>query len=213
MVLEYGGYEYDAAPIDIYFAGEYWNNFSGAFNFALTAARHFGSERLALQLSRSPYSVEALSGIYAINLSLSGKHDVFSYIYSANFFQNVESGFMAHQSFGNSFSFGSFKFYFDLIHRLDMSSPTFFKDFSLVGNATLHASDFVDVFAKAVYDRNDSVQDPHIPVGTDLFKMGGGVELFPWKGHHDDLRIHCLYYHAAESALMIGLSCNLHILK
>lgn len=212
MVIEYGGFEYDASPIDVYFAGEYWDNFAGAFNFAVTASRYIGSERLSLQVARSPYSIETLSGLYAYSMSLNGQVGKFEHLYSVNFFQVEKGRFMAHQAFGNAFHLDPFDIEFDLIHKFDMRNPTFFKDFSVVAKASFSASPCVDIFAKGTYDFNSVVADPQVLPGTELLKLGGGVELFPWKDHRN-FRIHCLYYHGIESVVMVGLTCKLDILK
>ena len=212
VVLECGGYEYDAAPIDVYYAADYWNNGSGFFNFAVSAAKYFGTERVCLQFGRSPFSVEALSGLYCYNISTRGTNGWFSHIWSANFLELEKGVFSAHQFLGNRFEFGPVTTDIDIIHRFAAGSPAFFKDFSLVANVNVAAASWLNVFAKAAYDRNDSSTSSFVKAGTERFIAGGGVEVFPVKGSRD-LRLHCLYYHETFSAVMAGLTFKFHILR
>lgn len=212
VVLECGGYEFDAAPIDVFFAGDYWNHGSGFFNFAIAAARYFGTERVCFQIGRSPLGTVALSGLYSFNLSARGTNGWYSHIWSANIF-GVEKGVQSFQQFlGNRFAFGFVTADVDIIHRLTLGAPTFFKDYSVVMNVNMAVSPWLHLFAKAAYDFNDTSTFALVPPGTDLLKVGGGIEAFPIKGS-SDLRLHCLFYHDTRPILMTGLTFKFHLLR
>lgn len=212
VVLECGGYEYDALPIDVYIAADYWNNGSGFFNYAVSAARYFGSERVCIQVSRSPFSVETLSGLYGYSLSTRGTCGWFSHIWSVNMFELEKGLFSAQQFLGNRFEFGPVTADIDFIHRFSTGSPTFMKDYSLVANVNVAAASWLNIFAKATHDRNETSVNAFVAPGTKRSLFGGGVEVFPIKGSRD-LRFHCLYYHENFSAIMAGMTFTFHILK
>ena len=211
-VLECGGLEYDAVPIDVYYAAEYWNNAPGFYNFSVGAARYFGFERICFQFGVSPFTTDPFAGLYSYNLSFRGGYGCFDHMYSVNFFEQEKGVFSSQVFLGNRFIFGPVKLELDLIHRLCVPRPSFFKDLSTVGRVSVSAADWLDVFAKAAYDKNSTADFSFVVPGTDLLKIGGGVEVYPVKGRKN-VRIHCLYYYGPVSNFMLGLTFNANLLK
>lgn len=211
MMLEYGGFEYDEAPINLYFCGEYWNNYSHAFTFAAYASRALGAGRLYFQIAASPFDRYLSDGLYAYSLSYRGSKGFYSWKHSVNMFEMDHGQFSGHFVLGNRFDFKPFAIEMDLYHRMDMKSPSFFEDYTVVTKAQASLSDKLDIFAKVDYDFNSTVRDPLVAPGTDLLAYGGGVEFYPVAGSRD-IRLHCVWYHRNENVLMAGFTWKFHIL-
>lgn len=216
--LAVGGFEYDAAPIDIYFASEYWDNFGGCFEYAVSAARRFGAEQLTFQFARSPFgnSDKALSGRYAYSLQLLGEAEHWKHIYSVNFLEKETKGeFVNFIALGNKFVFDKFSVYLDLQHRMECSKPTFFKDFTLSSRADFAPAEWVNLFGRADYDYNTSGSATIVSNGTEAFRYGFGAEFFPWEGR-EDIRFHSVFYNDTRTktpCLMLGLTLKLHLIR
>ena len=212
FMIEYGGMEYWAAPIDVYYAGYYWDHFNGCFNYGVTVSRALGeNERLHLQVSRSPFSVELLSGMYAYSMSLRGRQGCWEHHLSVNLLEQTKGSFVNHVALGNDFTWGPVHLQVDLIHRSSLASMSFFKDFSTLGRLTVSATPWLDVFTKCCYDLNVDVDDLNVVPGTEMFKFGGGVEVYPIKDYRG-LRIHCLYYKSGSvPAFMAGVTWKVYI--
>jgi hypothetical protein len=74
-----------------------------------------------------------------------------------------------------------------------------------------HASEKLNVFAKATYDVNeDNVVDLCVLSGTELTRVGAGVEYFPIKDSQD-VRLHGAYSYAwGENGNLGGSVWNNH---
>ena len=74
QVVMIGGWEYDRAPIDIYFCSEYWNNVS-CFQIGASVAytTNEGNDTLTFQVCQSPYD-SGNTDYYAYNLFWAGSH-------------------------------------------------------------------------------------------------------------------------------------------
>ena len=215
-VLAVGGYEYDAAPIDVLLYSEFCNNFGECYNYAVSAARNFNGAKLTFQFSRSPLggTQNAISSRFGYSLMLSGKcGDFYEYIHSVNFFELQTRGqFASYQVLGNKFNFSPVTLTLDLCHRFGCCRPEFFKDYSLMCSATVKATDWMDVFALATYDCNKSDSATLVPCGTDIFKGGAGLAIYPVRDSRN-VRIHCFYSHEYASAFNVGLTMKLHVLS
>lgn len=215
MPIEHGGYEYDEVPMNVYFGCEYWNNYTGCFNYAATVGRRIGRQTLSFQLARSPMGGldKFWSGRFAYSLSLAGSYGWYENRWSVNFYEAVERGrFFSYQVLGNRFKFNPVCIDVDLFHRMDCSNPAFFKDFSVACKAGWEVSPIVNIFLKTAYDLNCSGSETIVRMGTDIFKVGGGLEIFPVKGSRL-FRIHGLYYHDGASHFMAGVTFDVDILK
>lgn len=215
MPVENGGYEYDATPLNLYYTSEYWDNYGTAFNYAASVGRHFGRHTLTIQLARSPLGDQSkfFSGRFGYSLGWTGSFGCYESRWSVNFFELAEKGkFASFQVFGNKFDFNPVCVKLDLFHRLSCSNPTLFKDFSAVCQADWEVSQLLNVFVKATYDKNTSDLETLVAIGTDVFRVGGGFEVFPISGKKN-FRIHCAYYHDGMSHFVTGLTLDVDVLK
>ena len=206
-MVECGGVEYYEMPVDIYFAGEYFNNYH-IFLFGLSAGYWLEGHKdiITAQVAQSPFEY-LFADTYSYNLSWRGHHGCYEAEWSANLYQYGKNGYLTNLAFGNRLQFGRLKWDLDLISRADAGDFSLFKDFSVMTKLQYDIIDGLDVFAKFCADRNLCCEtDYDVYLGTDLRVIGGGVEYFPVKGS-DTVRIHCTYnrtYGTAPSAAVLS---------
>lgn len=201
QVVAIGGYEYDGAPIDLYFCSEYWNNIS-CYQFGVSASYAPGgkNDTFTFQLCESPFRKNVLNvngkEMFAYNLMWTGNHGFFSSLYSVNMIEYMPGRFINYIALGNRFSVGDFVLELDLMNRAAAIKDFPGKDFSVMSELLWHATDRLDIFAKMTYDVNKAVSggDLCVAPGTDIVRVGGGLEFYPLKKTRD-LRLHlnCCY--------------------
>jgi hypothetical protein len=200
QVVAIGGYEYDKAPIDLYFCSEYWNNIAcyqmGVSGSYTTTA---GKDQILFQFCESPFrkNPSNLSNkeMFAYNLMWYGNHGFFSSMYSINFMEYLPGKYINYIALGNRFTFGKFALELDIMNRAMSGSDFLFNDYSIMGELSWNPIDRLNVFVRASYDRNKTVTgDLCVAPGTDLVRAGAGVEFFPLK-NYKNLRLHlnCCY--------------------
>lgn len=201
QVVGIGGYEYDMAPIDCYFNSEYWNNIA-CYQFGVSASyevRNKG-DNLLFQLCESPFRRNALNvsnkEMFAYNLMWYGNHGCFSSIYSLNMVEWMPGRFINYITLGNRFVFGDFDLELDYMNRAVSFNRFIGGDMSVMADFAWHVSDRVTLFAKLTYDVNntDEIGDLCVTPGTDILRVGGGIEYYPLKSTKN-LRLHlnCCY--------------------
>lgn len=211
MQLEYGSFEFDAAPIDMYFSSEYYDNFSGAFTFGLDVIRHFKVGTLVAQIAQSAFSESALGGLHSYSLCYKGSYGCYDWIHSVNSFEIPDGSALANIVLGNRFKFGPAKLELNLIHRANFNTWAWFDDFTVVADANVAATSWMNVVAKFTLDNNRSQNDPLVPSGQKLVSYGAGLEFFPMKDSRD-IRIHCVYYDFKSPTFLAGVTWKIHIL-
>lgn len=212
QIVQGGGIEYDKAPIDVYYFSEASSNFA-CYQFGASVSRYIGTEKLTFQVTRSPFgdNGRTLSDRFAYNLSLRGSTgDWFQRVYSVNFFETGKGLFTSYFALGNIFTFNPVTLELDLYHRSDCLNPSFFKDYTLAGRVTVSAAEWLDLFAKATYDRNSTKSQTTVAIGTDICKYAFGAEFYPKKGSRD-IRLHCLFYHDTHNTILAGLTMKLRL--
>ena len=207
QVVMIGGWEYDRAPMDLYFCSEYWNNVAcyqlGA-SVAFTTNK--GNDTLTFQLCQSPYDTRN-TDYYAYNLFWMGSHGCYTALHSLNFSQYAPSKYVAYVVLGNQFKFGDATIQLDLMNRGASAKELLFDNFSIMGEFSYLVADRVNLFARATYDK---VGDAY-PVGlfvypnTSMTRVGGGVEYYPLGGRGNrDVRLHAAYaYSFGDNGRMI----------
>lgn len=196
QILEIGGYEYDLAPVDIYFLSEYCSNIV-CYQMGVNAGYSFdgGKDQLRLQFCQSPFRSEG-SDIYAYNLMWNGSHGCFDSIWSLNFIEYLPGRFINYLALGNHFTFGRFSVFADFMNRSLMDSVSFLKDFTVIGKVEYSLGERFRVFGKASYDRNDLDREGDWCVcpGTSIGRVGCGVEYFPLADKR--VRLHATFCHS-----------------
>lgn len=208
QVVGIGGFEYDKAPIDCYFNSEYWNNIA-CYQFGVSASYAVGSkgDNLMFQFCESPFRRNALNvagkEMFAYNLMWIGSHDFFSSLYSVNMIEYLPGRFINYIVLGNKFTFSDFILELDIMNRAVSMDELLGKDMSVMADLSWHPLDRLSVFAKLTYDVNRSGRTGDLCVvpGTDILRVGGGIEYYPLKSTKN-LRLHlnCCYTDGQSAA-------------
>ena len=198
QVVGIGGYEYDRAPIDLYYCSEFWNNIacyqlgiSGTFSVA-------PGDNLLLQVCNSPMRgyITDDSGNnvgnskVAVNLMWYGSHGFYESIWSANAFQNSTDSWMYYVALGNRFNITEWlRWDIDLMDRLGKGSG-FIGDFSIMSEISAAPVDGLRVHAKFTWDRNKECHEDWLVLsGTNVRTVSGGVEYHPVKRSRDAVKL------------------------
>lgn len=188
-----GGYEYDRAPIDFYFGSEYWYNMA-CYQWGVNAKYNFGNESndaLMLQVVQSSFR-SVNPSMLSYNLLWTGSYGWLDILHSVNMLEYQPGKFVNFIALGHQFNMGDFKLQLDWMNRADVEHFGF-DDFSLMADLSWGASEKLNVFAKATYDVNkDNVADLCVLPGTEVTRVGAGVEYFPIKDSQD-VRFHAGY--------------------
>ena len=198
QVVGVGGYEYDRAPIDLYFCSEFWNNVA-CYQFGVSATYVLGDgrDRIMAQVCESPFSNHE-KFLFAYNLMWRGNHDWFNSIYSFNAMELTPGKYIYYLALGNEFRFDNFCLQLDFMNRATDGHAFFFKDFSVMGELSYMINNKVNIAARATYDVNNSGvgDDFYVMDGTELARVGGTVEYYPLPKNNKDLRLFGYYSYA-----------------
>lgn len=205
--LAVGGFEYDAAPIDVLFSTNYWDNF---YCFQLGGAAAYksddGNHMLLAQIANSPYvyygaalgtglGAEWRTGLLAYSLFWSGKFGHFNTLYSVNMFERPDHGYMNYIALGNKLIYDRWDLYVDLIHHA-LSADDWGKNYAAVICFNFHLTDDFNIYGKGSYEQNLSETDflnvnnldCLILPGSRISKYGFGFEYNP--SFCKDVRLH-----------------------
>lgn len=210
QVVAIGGYEYDRAPIDLYFCSEYWNNIACyQFGVSTTYTINDGKDAFLLQLCESPFRKNALNSankeMFAYNLMWYGSHDWFSSMYSLNMIEYMPGKFINYVALGNQFTMGKTQLQFDFMNRAARIEDLG-KDFSVMAEFVWKACENLNLILKATYDLNNTKRTGDLCVvpGTDIVRAGAALEYFPIKTYKD-LRLHLNYCYTDGTAAKTGV--------
>ncbi len=196
QVAGIGGFEYDAAPIDLYFCSEYWNNIP-CYQIGASAAytTNDGNDKIMLQFCESPFRRSAVNPdqkeMFAYNAIWYGSHDFYSSIWSVNMIEYAPGKFINYIALGNRFTFSGFTIDLDIMNRAVGGGGFLGRDMSFMFNAGWNPVDRLTVFVKCTHDFNnsDKAGDWCVTPGTSVTRIGGGIEYFPVR----NLRLHLNY--------------------
>ena len=199
--LYIGGFEYDAAPIDVYYYTHFWGEI---YCFQLGVSASYTDKKkknkIVFQFANSPYvhfagkGDEWKKGLFSYNLYWNGNFGPFSTMYSINMMEYERGQFVNYISLGNKLDFPKWSIYLDFQTRT-ANFKNFMRDFTAVSRLDWHVSKSVNLFAKAGYDQNfaedyntEHLIDVMMDAGCNYHFYGLGVEIRPLK--YQDLRIH-----------------------
>lgn len=205
--LAVGGFEYDAAPIDVLFSTNYWDNFyCFQLGGAVAVKSDDGNQMVLAQVATSPYvhygallgypaGQEWRSGLLSYNLYWSGKFGHFNTLYSINMFERSDNGMMNYIALGNKLIYDRWDLYVDLIHHA-LSRNDFGKNYAAIACFNFHLTNDFNIYGKASYEQNKSEVDLQtinnldclIPAGSTITKYGIGFEYNP--SFCKDVRLH-----------------------
>lgn len=195
QILEIGGYEYDLAPIDIYFLSEYCSNIT-CYQMGVNAGYSFdgGKDLFRLQFCQSPFR-QVDSDMYAYNLMWNGSHGCFDSIWSLNMIEYLPGKFINYIALGNHFTFGKLTVFADFMNRSLVDRMSFLRDFTIIGKVAYSFGGKLSVFGKASFDHNDLDEEGDwcVMPGTSTGRVGCGVEYFPLADKR--VRLHATFCH------------------
>ena len=125
-----------------------------------------------------------------------GSHCFYTALHSLNFSQYAPGKYDVYVVLGNQFKFGDATLQLDLMNRGISGKELLFKNFSIMGEFSYLVADRVNIIAKATYDKvgNDYPTGLFLFPGTELTRLGGGVEYYPLGGKGNrDIRLHAVY--------------------
>ena len=230
QAVDVGGYEYDYAPINLYFCSEFWNQ-TTCYAWGVSAAyRLSAADEVRFQVCESPYRQYAPfedQDLYAFNLIWHGSHGLWNTKWSANMMACGGGRYISYLALGNEFRFcPEVSIELDYMNRATSSHTFFFRDCSLMGQLNCQPSRYLKFFAKATYDvnRSDSPADYIVQTGTEITRLGAGVEYFPLGDPR--LRVHANYCYSfgsnshpdavmldKQSLVDVGLTWRLNIVE
>ncbi|MBR6446822.1 MAG: porin [Prevotella sp.] len=196
QVVYIGGYEYDRAPIDLYFCSEFWHQMPCyEWGASATLGWNEGRDRIIFQICESPFRNHAQGkDMYAYNVLWSGQHGLLSTIWSANMIEYDKGKYINYIALGNEVKLSrQVKAQIDFMNRAVSGHAFLLKDCSVMAELSYMPTEKVNLFAKATYDVNntDKVADYTVMPGTELTRFGGGVEYYPLSD--DRVRLHANY--------------------
>ena len=200
-----GGYEYDAAPIDVYFYSKFCNNIYQAFTFGASATYTYApGQSVVAQICNSPLSL-GFQNVYAYNLAWCGQFTPWwKTIWSVNFVEDSRKRMVNYIALGNHIQSGDILFDLDLMNRAGLKQQRFLlSDISVISKFIWSVGAW-NICAKAGYERNDAqnvdasgqAYDLVIEPGTTYLYGGCGLEWFPLG--REKLRLHAVYYRDSE---------------
>lgn len=229
QVLMIGGWEYDRAPIDLYFCSEFWNNVSCyQLGGSVAYTTNDGNDTILFQASQSPYD-RPTNNYFAFNFHWTGTHGCYTALWSFNLMEYAAGKFDKYIALGNQFKFGDAKLQLDLMNRGPKAKDLLFDNFSIMGEFSYLIVNRVNIFVKATYDKvgDSAIAASGLIPGTEITRVGGGVEYYPLGGRGNrDVRLHAAYaYNFGDntnpygtalgkgSYLTVGLTWKLDIVK
>lgn len=199
LAVGVGGYEYDHAPINLYFNSDYWNNFDCyQFGASVTYTTRSGKDKIMLQACASPLRGRKYD-MYAYNAMWLGSHGWFNTIYSLNAIEYTPGKYVYYVALGNEFLFGDVgKLQFDLMNRGVNGKTLLFEDFSIMSKLSFNIGHKFSAFGKVTYDKNSSGLAYNVSVlpGTSITRVGAGLEFYPLPKGNRSVRLHATYCHA-----------------
>lgn len=197
QVVAVGGYEYDRAPLDFYFGSEYWYNMA-CYQWGVSATYNLGTEHndvLKMQVAQSSFRSAANPNMYSYNLLWSGSYGNFDILHSVNMLEYQPGKYVNFIALGHQIYMEDLTLQLDWMNRADMNDFGF-DDFSIMADLSWSASDKFNLFGKVTYDINvDNFADYCVLPGTELTRVGAGVEYFPIEGSRE-VRLHAGYSYA-----------------
>lgn len=217
-----GGYEYDAAPIDVYFYSQFCNNIYQAFTFGASATYRFAEgQNFVAQICNSPLSL-GFQNIYAYNAAWCGEFTPWwKTIWSVNFVEDSRKQVINYIALGNHIQSGNILFDLDLMNRAGLGQDRFLmSDISVISKFIWSVGAW-NICAKAGYERNDAdnvdaageAYDLVIEPGTTYLYGGCGLEWFPFG--REKLRLHAVWYRdsmARRNNIELGVTWRVNVI-
>lgn len=199
--LYIGGYEYEQAPIDIFYTSEFCNSVAP---YKFTAAADYVGENdtIGFQVGETPFGKKGVM----LSAMWNGHHGNYESLWSLNTGEDVTGGWSWLIGLGNRIQLtDELTFVFDYTDRLHGG---ILKDFTIVPKFVYRPCSWLRTRFEGSIDYNDSGKSNapdicggliqyycSIPDDYKYVNAGVQLEFFPFKSLGDDLRIHVVYNH------------------
>lgn len=208
IVSAFGSFEYDDAPIDIYFYTRHLLS-CGFFLPGIDVSYHFngGKDSFSLQMTKGAHTEHGEWGRYSYNFMWTGHHGWMNTLYSANMHE-LPDGYKQYEiALGHRMNAGWFSADVDLCNRFfsERKSNNPFSSGFFMTRLSAEMGRYASAQVKASYDFDRVIGD--------RFQTGIAFEFFPYKGSRD-LRLHLQGSYIPKediTALGIGLKWNCHL--
>lgn len=225
QVVAIGGYEYDRAPIDLYYCSDFWNHIpcyqiGGSVSYDVT-----GSDNVLFQVCNSPFRSEIGNNHYGFNLFWSGRHGMWQTLWSVNMAPYGGGDYMNYIALGNRFVFTDWlRWDIDWMNRYSNAGPEagdfLLDDWSLMTEVAVAPSEAVSAFAKYTFDTNSRMHGDYlVAVGTRLSMVSAGVEITPLKAERNAIKLFCVggyrFGEGVETQLLVeaGVKFRMDVLR
>lgn len=197
QVVALGGFEYNTAPIDLYYKSAFWWGFSPYELGASVAFNVSKNDNIMLQVNNSSFRYTSGGNTYGLNLLWSGRHGMYESYWSGNMTQyktGKDSHWLNFVILGNRFHIGDMvDVDVDLVNRTQPSKIKIAKDYSVMSKVTVRPIEGLTVHGKFTRDYNDEVNgvpvDMAVATGTNVNTVSGGVEYEAIKGKPGACRV------------------------
>lgn len=192
QVVAIGGFEYDRAPIDLYYCSEFWNNIP-CYQIGVSAAFNVSdNDKLLLQFCNSPMRGWAGNNKYALNFMWYGTHGFWETMWSANAIQCAD-GNIYYLALGNRFNITKWlRLDLDLMDRYTPGTGVA-DDFSIMTELSAEVVKGVRLYGKYTFDfhkySETATRDYLVHPSTEINMASGGVEYHPLRTEPDLLRL------------------------
>lgn len=218
-----GGFEWDEAPIDLYYWDLFANNISEVYALGVAGMfRPAEEQMLQLQVTQSLVS-PGKADVWHVALGWYGRFSSWwSTIWSVNYMDDIYHHRMGYVSLGNRFHVGPVALEWDIMYRRSMIQRQAGLDMSTVARLIVEAGSKWRFFSKGGYDFNDACNvDPDgiaydltVAPGTRHSFLGVGAEYFPLGNR--DIRLHALAVAnntTRELNFLAGITYRLYLVR
>lgn len=217
-----GGFEWDTAPIDVYYWSGFCNHVAEVYALGLQAFWTLSKDHtITFQATQSPWS-KGTWDCFAYNLGWYGQFAPWwKTIWTVNYMDDVRGGGMQYISLGNRFRAGKWALELDWMDREAFHrSQKSFSDYSIIGRLVYDAEKW-NLFLKSGYDFNDGRNadaagipfDYNYPSGMEYVYAGGGAEYFPLGNRNLRLHFFLMTDNISKSLCMqTGLTWRFHLI-
>lgn len=195
-----GGFEYDAAPIDVYFPTNLWRNIY-CFQLAFSGAyiTDDGNHTFMAQVSNSPYvnynNLNYDAGLVSYNLYWAGNMGHWHTLWSTSMVEYKWNNYLNMIMIGNKLVYDKWDLYVDFIHHA-LAIDDWGKNFGIVSCANYYFTPQFNIFVKGMYEQNKSgenlgssvAMDHQLAAGHTSARYGLGFEYFP--SEQKNVRLH-----------------------
>ncbi len=218
-----GNYEFDAAPIDVYYYSKFCDNINQGFTFGVLYTWNLSDRQsVMVQVCDSPLSF-GKSSTFAYNAGWRGEMaSWWKTMWTVDFVDDCRDIPVIYVALGNKFFFGPAMLDVDVMNRSGLSQKNLLLSDMTIISKFIWSLKRWNLCAKAGYEFNDSENidsegrpyDLVISPGTKYFYTGCGLEWFP--PGTENIRLHAVYYRdndIRQNNLELGLTWKMNIYK